>query len=121
MPTNSIASQVAVLISTVERIENRLNEDRKDRKAESEAVTKMVAHDRANAEMTRSAVSAELTDIRHGQDDVLRRLAAIEPVTDLVTSVWSKVMGGMMLLGVLGGIAWAGIVFFKEIIVGWFQ
>ena len=117
----SVSNQVAAMAAILERMEKRLDEDRKERRAESDAVTQMVAHDRANAEMARSAVSAELTDIRHGQDDVLRRLAAIEPVTDLVTSVRSRVTGGLMLLGVLGGIAWAGIVFFKEIIVGWFQ
>ena len=121
MPASSIASQVAVLISTMEMMVKQLDEDRRERKAESESVTKALAHDRANAEMTRSAVSAELNDIRHGQDGVLKRLDKIEPVTDLVTSVRSRVTGGLMLLGFLGGVVWSAFTFFKEIILGWFQ
>jgi hypothetical protein len=66
------------------------------------------------------ATSAELSAMRHGQNDLLRRLDKIEPVTELVTSVKARVTGGLMLLGVLGGVAWGGVVFFKDIIVGWF-
>ena len=117
MPTNSIATLAAIL----ERMEKRLDEDRKERKAESAAITKMVAHDRANAEMTRSAVSADLTVIRHGQTDVLRRLDKIEPVTNLVTSFRSMVTGGLILLGVIGTVVWSAATFFKEFILGWFQ
>jgi hypothetical protein len=94
----------------VQNMAERAEEDRKS-----------LAHDRENAEMTRNAVSAELANIRHSQTDVHRRLDNIEPVTDLVTSVRSKITGGLMLLGVLGGVAWAGILFFKEIIVEWFR
>ena len=106
----TLASQVAALTAILHRMEQRADEDRK-----------ALAHDRANAEMTRSAVSAALVDISHGQADVVRRLDKIEPITDLVTSVRSKVVGGVMVLGVLGGIAWGGVLFFKEIIIGWFQ
>jgi len=106
----TLASQVAALTAILTRMERMSDDDRK-----------ALADDRRGAELARSAVSAELTDIRHSQTDVLRRLDRIEPVTDLVTSVRSRVTGGLMLLGVLGGIAWAGIVFFKELIVGWFQ
>jgi len=106
----SIASQVAVQTEILERMERQLEADRKS-----------LALDRASAELSRAAVSAELTDIRHSQSDMVRRLDKIEPVTDLVTSVRSQVTGGLILLGVIGGIAWAGVVFFKDIIVGWFQ
>ena len=106
----TIASQVAALTAILQRMEQRADEDRK-----------ALAHDRANAEMTRSAVSAALVDIGHSQAAMVRRLNKIEPITDLVTSVRSKVVGGVMVLGVLGGIAWGGVLFFKEVIVGWFQ
>jgi len=106
----SVANQIAAAMAILTRIEQRAEEDRK-----------ALADDRAKAELARSAVSAELTDIRHGQDTMTRRLDKIEPVTDMVTSVRSRVTGGLVLLGVIGGVAWAGLVFFKEIIVGWFQ
>jgi hypothetical protein len=108
--SDDLAAQVSALFAILERMERRADEDRNE-----------IAHERRNAEMTRSAVSAALADIGHSQLDVSRRLDKIEPVTDLVTSVRSRVTGGLMLLGVIGGIAWAGLVFFKEIIVGWFQ
>ena len=106
----SIASQMAANTAILERMERQAAEDRMERK-EAQRET----------EIARLAVSAELTDIRHSQIDVVRRLNKIEPVTDLVTSVRSRVTGGLMLLGVLGGVAWAGVLFFKETILGWFQ
>ena len=106
----TIANQVAAQTAILQRIELRADEDRK-----------ALAEDRRNAELTRSAVSAALLDIGHGQADMLRRLDKIEPVTDLVTSVQARVTGGVILLGVLGGVAWAGVLFFKETILGWFQ
>jgi uncharacterized membrane protein len=108
--SDSVSSQVAALTAILTRMERQSEEDRKT-----------LAEDRHNADLSRSAISAELADIRHNQMDVQRRLDRIEPVTDLVTSVRSRVAGGFILLGVLGGIAWAGILFFKEVIVGWFQ
>ena len=106
----SIAAQVAALATLVEHMNSRMEEDRQERKAAQ-----------AETERTRMITSAELTAMRHGQDDMLRRLDNIEPVTDLVTSVRARITGGLMLLGVLGGVAWGGVVFFKDIIVGWFQ
>ena len=106
----SIASQVAVQTEILERMERRSEEDRKS-----------LAVDRAAAELSRAAVSAELTDIRHSQSDMVRRMDKVEPVTDLVTSVRSQIAGGLILLGVIGGVAWGGVVFFKDVIVGWLQ
>jgi len=108
--SGTVASQVAALTAIVQRMERQLDN----------AVQSM-ASDRDKAELSRAAVSADLTDIRHSQTDVERRLDKIEPATDLFTSIRSRVTGGVILMGVLGGIAWAGLVFFKEVIVGWFQ
>ena len=108
--SGTVAAEVAALTAIVQRMERQLDD----------AVQSM-ASDRDKVELSRAAVSADLTDIRHSQTDVERRLNKIEPVTDLVTSIRSRVTGGIILMGVLGGIAWAGIVFFKEVIVGWFQ
>jgi len=109
------------MAAILERMERQSEEDRRERKAESALMNKALAHDRNNAEMTRSAVSAALADIVHGQADMVKRLDKIEPITDLVTSVRSRVTGGVILLGFLGGIAWAGVLFFKETIQGWFS
>jgi hypothetical protein len=98
------------MAAILERMERQADDDRRDRKSAQR-----------ETELTRAAVSAELADIRHSQIDVVKRLDKIEPITDLVTSVRSRVTGGLMLLGVLGGVAWAGVLFFKETILGWFQ
>ena len=105
----SVAVQVAALTAIVERIDSRAEEDRRDRK---DALVE--------TEKARLSTSAELSAMRHGQNDLLRRLDKIEPVTELVTSVKARVTGGMLLLGVMGGVAWGGVVFFKDIIVGLF-
>ena len=120
-PSESVSNQVAALTAILERVEHRLEDDRQERKAESEKIDKALAHDRANSSMTRSAVSAELADIRHGQDDLLRRLDKIEPVTDALTSLKAKASGVVMAITVIGGIAWGGIVFFKDFIMELFK
>ena len=106
----SIASQVAAMAAILERMERQADDDRRDRK-EAQRET----------EVARSAVSAELYDIRHGQIDAVKRLDKIEPVTALVMSVRAKVTGGLTLLGVIGAIVWAGTLFFKETILEWFK
>jgi hypothetical protein len=108
--SDSVASQVAALTAILTRMERQSDEDRKT-----------LADERHNADLSRSAISAELADIRHSQIDVQRRLDRIEPITDLVTSVRSRAAGGVILLGVIGTVAWTGVVFFKDIIVEWLQ
>jgi len=102
----SVAVQVAALTAIVERIDSRAEEDRRDRK---DALVE--------TERSRLATSAELTAMRHGQNDVLRRLDNIEPVTDLVTSWRGKLAGIMIVMGFIGALATFIIVFFKDKIV----
>ena len=109
MPT-TVAAQLAAQAVLLENISSRMEEDRQERKTAQ-----------AETERTRLATSAELIAMRHGQNDVLRRLDNIEPVTNLVTSLKAKAIGALMLLGFIGGIMWGGIVFFKEIIVEWLK
>ena len=104
----TVAAQLAAQAVLLEHISRRMDEDRHERKTEQ-----------AETERTRLATSAEITAMRHGQKDVLRRLDNIEPVTDLVRSARAKITGGLMLLGVLGGVAWGGVVFFKDTILEW--
>ena len=106
----TVAAQLAAQAVLLEHISSRMEEDRQERKAAQ-----------AETERIRLATSTELTAMRHEQNDVMRRLDNIEPVTDLVRSVRAKIAGGLMLLGVLGGVAWGGVVFFKDAIMGLFQ
>jgi len=121
MMPETVANQVAALAAVMTRVERMIDADRTERKAESEATNKALAHDRANAEMTRSAVSAELTDIRHGQENMVKRLDKIEPVTELFTSLKSKVAGALVVFGLIGALATSGIMFFRDIILEWFR
>jgi len=106
----TVATQVAALTAIVERMDRRAEEDRHERKAAQ-----------AETERTRLATSAELTDIRHDQLNVLRRLDKIEPVTDLVTSWRGKLAGVMIVMGFIGALATFVVVFFKNSILEWFQ
>jgi len=106
----SVAAQVAALTAIVELHVSRAEEDRRERKAAQ-----------AQTELARIAVSDDLSKMQNSQDDILRRLDNIEPVTDLVTSWRGKLAGIMIVMGFIGAIATFGIVFFKDIIVGWFQ
>jgi len=119
--SDALSNQVAALTAILERVERQLDADRKERKAEGEVLNRAVAHDRTNAEMSRRAVSAELTDIRHGQTNVLDRLDRIEPVTNLVTSFQGKMTGAAILLGFIGTLATFAFMFFKDMILEWFR
>jgi len=104
--SNQLAAQAVLL----KRMDDRAEEDRMERKEAQ-----------IEAERTRREVSAELTDIRHGQIGVIRRLDKIEPVTDAFTSLKAKVAGAVIVLGLIGSIASAGLVFFKEFIMELFK
>jgi len=106
----SVSSQVAALTAIVERMDQRAEEDRSDRKEAQR-----------EAEIARLGVSAELADIRHSQINVVKRLDNIEPVTDLVTSWRGKLAGIMIVMGFIGALATFIIVFFKDAIMGLFQ
>jgi len=105
MPT-TVAAQLAAQAVLLENISSRMEEDRQERKSAQ-----------AETERSRLATSAELTAMRHGQKDVLRRLDNIEPVTDLVTSWRGKLAGIMIVMGFIGALATFIIVFFKDKIV----
>jgi len=105
MPT-TVAAQLAAQAVLLENISSRMEEDRQERKTAQ-----------AETERTRLATSAELIAMRHGQNDVLRRLDDIEPVTDLVTSWRGKLAGIMIVMGFIGALATFIIVFFKDKIV----
>ena len=106
----TVAAQLAAQAVLLEHISSRMEEDRQERKTAQ-----------AETERTRLATSAELTAMRHGQKDVLRRLDNIEPVTDLVTSWRGKLAGIMIVMGFIGALATFIIVFFKDAIMGLFQ
>jgi len=106
----SVSSQVAALTAIVERMDQRAEEDRSDRKEAQR-----------EAEIARLGVSAELVDMRHSQINVVKRLDKIEPVTDLVTSWRGKLAGIMIVMGFIGALATFIILFFKDAIMGLFQ
>ena len=105
MPT-TVAAQLAAQAVLLEHISSRMEEDRQERKTAQ-----------AETERSRLATSAELIAMRHKQNDVLRRLDNIEPVTDLVTSWRGKLAGIMIVMGFIGALATFIIVFFKDKIV----
>jgi len=109
MPT-SVAAEMAANTAILVRLERRFEEDYKERKEASK-----------ETELARKAVSDDLSKMQNSQDDILRRLDRIEPVTDLVTSWRGKLAGIMIVMGFIGALATFVIVFFKDFIVGWFQ
>ena len=105
----TVAAQLAAQAVLLEHISSRMEEDRQERKVAQ-----------AETERIRLATSTELTAMRHEQDDVMRRLDNIEPVTDLVASWRGKLAGIMIVMGFIGALATFIIVFFKDKIMGLF-
>jgi len=65
----------------------------------------------------RLMAAAERQAILSRLNDLHRDMQEVKPVTDMVSSLRSKVIGGMMVLGFIGTVAWGGILFFKEQLV----
>ena len=105
----TVAAQLAAQAVLLENISSRMEEDRQERKVAQ-----------AETERARLATNAELTAMRHEQNDVMRRLDNIEPVTDLVASWRGKLAGIMIVMGFIGALATFIIVFFKDKIMGLF-
>ena len=105
----TVAAQLAAQAVLLEHISSRMEEDRQERKAAQ-----------AETERIRLATSTELTAMRQEQNDVMRRLDNIEPVTDLVASWRGKLAGIMIVMGFIGALATFVIVFFKDKIMGLF-
>lgn len=66
------------------------------------------------AKIDRAALLREVRALQTDQTRLVEDMAEVKPVTDMVTSVRSRLIGMMILLGVLGTIVWAGMLFFKE-------
>ena len=88
----SQGEQLAVIAAIVERIE----ENQKHVKSAQEAIVR------------------DLHDLHSKTDDLQRRMASVEPVTQLVTSWRARMIGAGMVLGFFGTVAGFGYVLLKE-------
>jgi len=62
----------------------------------------------------RSLATEERRAILEQLQALHRDMQQVKPVTDMVSSLRSKVTGGLIVLGFLGAVAWTGILFFKD-------
>ncbi|NJM13635.1 MAG: DUF1515 domain-containing protein [Synechococcaceae cyanobacterium SM1_2_3] len=58
-----------------------------------------------------------ISKLAENQDRLAHDMAEVKPVTDMVTGIRARFMGGLMVLGVIGAVVWAGVQFFKEQII----
>ncbi len=93
------AEQVAALNATVNMF---MNESRKAM---------------AKGESDRAAMMAAISALTQGQLELASDMADVKPVTDMVTSLRARMFGAMIVLGVIGAVAWAGVQFFKDAII----
>lgn len=69
------------------------------------------------AEDDRSTMLHAITIQGRVLDKLVVDMNEVKPVTDMVTSLQAKLMGAAIILGLIGAIAWSGVLFFKESIV----
>jgi hypothetical protein len=70
--------------------------------------------ERKETKQYRDRVQADLQALYASTEETRRRMDKVEPVADMVTGWRAKVTGGILVLGFIGGIAWAGITFFRD-------
>lgn len=76
----------------------------------------MKSYDSATAEaaIERKEMMRAISKLTVGQDKLAADMAEVKPVTDMVTGFRAKLTGALIVLGVVGAVAWAGIQFFKQ-------
>lgn len=103
---SSTAQAIGALTAQIEYMNQRLDRDREDRKEVDQ-----------EASESREAVRKSLRHLEDGHADILRRVDKIEPVADMVTGWKARFAGAMLVLGLVGTIAFAGLAFFKDRII----
>lgn len=71
----------------------------------------------AKADNDRTTMMAAIGDLKQGQRELAADMAEVKPVTDMVTSLRARIFGAMVVLGIIGAVAWAGVLFFKDAII----
>lgn len=69
------------------------------------------------AENDRAHMIKDIGELKDGQKQLAIDMSEVKPVTDMVTGLHAKLMGAGIVLGLIGAIAWAGVLFFKEAII----
>jgi len=97
-----------------ERLEQFMKSADRDRKVREQ-------HDK-EADASRKELRQGVADLQRGHEVILRRVDKIEPVADMVTSLKAKVVGGLAVLGIIGGIIISAVTYFKQqllSLIGW--
>lgn len=82
-----------------------------------EAFAKSHEKQATKADNDRSDMMAAITNQGRALEKLADDMAEVKPVTDMVTGLHAKFMGAAIILGIVGAIAWAGVLFFKEGII----
>jgi hypothetical protein len=110
MSNRTQAERLATIEALLKNLVERQEEDRQNSK---------LAND--HADESRAEVKEELGRLAREQKVMNDwRIKKADPFIDMGTSLKAKATGGFLALGIIGGIAWTGVKFFKEQIVGFF-
>jgi Protein of unknown function (DUF1515) len=69
------------------------------------------------ADHDRAQMMRDIGELKDGQRQLSEDMAEVKPVTDMVTSLRSRMIGAGIVLGLIGAVAWAGVLFFKDAII----
>jgi predicted phage tail protein len=100
------AQAIGALTAEISALRQTVDRDRADRKENEKSASE-----------SRDKVQQSLAHLEEGHRDILRRVDKIEPVADMVTGWRAKFAGAIMVLGFVGAVVWAGVLFFKEKII----
>lgn len=114
MPQTNLAAEVAALVTIVKQLDARAAEDRKERKEYHKELAESLEADREASVSHRESVKDELARMRQVQSDTLTRVEKLEPVVNMFSSLHSKILGALAVLGIIGGIVTSTMLFFKE-------
>ncbi len=100
--------RLAAIEALMQVLVDRQEEDREYQRDQNDSAAK-----------SRSEVKAEIARLAREQEALNKwRAEKVDPFVDMGTGLKAKFTGAFLALGIIGGIAWAGLKFFKDQILG---
>lgn len=103
------AEQLGRLAVQMEMMNEQLARDRADLKERDAEASKS----REDVRQSLAKLERGHTDLKAGQDQLVRRMDKVEPVTDMVTGFKAKAIGAMFVMGMIGSAIIGFLAYFK--------
>lgn len=103
----TVNERLSAIETTLKIVVDRLEEDRQYQRSSDRDAT-----------IKRDHMAKDIEQIKRDQSDINKwREERVDPFISMGTSVRAKATGAILALGIIGGIVWSGLQYFKEQVI----